>query len=211
MRLPPKHKKRNSKKSAATGPPVRCPVDGCGKTLSNRGALKKHERTVHLKIKQFKCEYHGCRYLTSEHADLKAHINAMHTKEIKYECPHDGCAYSTYRKNDLSKHQRTVHSPNKNGKAQLSPSDHHHFASNQQSTPPQAHHHNQQPLAHQSSQNLHAITTTAFPGAFNPMQAMQIPMQAARLVSNDYERSPYFARGPQNCLSGGIFTSGMNQ
>ena len=76
----------------------------CGKCFSRKVDCKRHERTVHLKIKPFPCEM--CNMSFAERDKLKNHMR-IHTGEKPFSCV--VCGKNFARKQDCKKHQKSVH------------------------------------------------------------------------------------------------------
>ncbi|XP_020673690.1 zinc finger transcription factor YY1 isoform X2 [Dendrobium catenatum] len=65
-----------------------CTYDGCGKTFTDAGALRKHTH-IHGE-RQYVCPVEGCGKKFLDSSKLKRH-NLIHTGEKSHYCPYEGC------------------------------------------------------------------------------------------------------------------------
>jgi len=81
-----------------------CSYEGCGKTFTDAGALRKHSH-VHGE-KQHVCHYEGCGRKFLDSSKLKRHF-LIHTGEKHFTCPHEGCGKAFSLDFNLRAHMRT--------------------------------------------------------------------------------------------------------
>eukprot|EP00252_Welwitschia_mirabilis_P016008 TRINITY_DN3546_c0_g1_i3.p1 TRINITY_DN3546_c0_g1~~TRINITY_DN3546_c0_g1_i3.p1 ORF type:complete len:238 (-),score=39.03 TRINITY_DN3546_c0_g1_i3:557-1270(-) len=81
-----------------------CSYEGCGKTFTDAGALRKHSH-VHGE-KQYVCHYDGCGKKFLDSSKLKRHF-LTHTGEKHFICPHEGCGKAFSLDFNLRAHMRT--------------------------------------------------------------------------------------------------------
>lgn len=86
----------------------KCDVEGCSFRSYFHCKLKKHNKTVHLKIRPFKCGFGDCQYSAATRQNLFIH-KSTHSKSKRFKCSYENCAYVGKRKDNLSKHQK-IHS-----------------------------------------------------------------------------------------------------
>ena len=79
--------------------------DKCYMQFSKKGNLKRHNKTIHDKIKNYECD--KCDMKFSTKGNLKTHKTAVHDKIKNYEC--DKCDYKCSQSSDLKKHNKQVH------------------------------------------------------------------------------------------------------
>jgi uncharacterized C2H2 Zn-finger protein len=84
----------------------------CDKTFGQKGDLKRHINTVHLKQKNYKCDH--CNESFGKKSNLKRHINTIHLKQKNFSCEH--CESAFGQKGDLNTHINTVHLKQRNFK-----------------------------------------------------------------------------------------------
>jgi len=82
-----------------------CSRRQCDYRASRKEHLKRHEQSVHLKVKPFSCSQ--CAYKASEKVNLMQHQRSVHLKEKPFSCPH--CPYRTSNKWHLKQHEQSVH------------------------------------------------------------------------------------------------------
>lgn len=84
-----------------------CSDVGCGKSFVTTSLLRKHQKIVHLKIKDYKCLHVGCDKAYASNQKLKRHEAEKHAS-IRPKCPIDRCSFrvgrADYMKNHLKKH-----------------------------------------------------------------------------------------------------------
>ncbi|KAJ0969519.1 hypothetical protein J5N97_022396 [Dioscorea zingiberensis] len=86
-----------------------CSYEGCGKTFTDTGALKKHAH-IHGE-RQFVCNYEGCGRKFLDSSKLKRHY-LIHTGERDFVCPHEGCGKAFSLDFNLRAHMKTHSSEN---------------------------------------------------------------------------------------------------
>lgn len=78
----------------------------CGNIYQNPRSLRKHEKRIHLEIKNLECP--KCDYATDERCRLDTHIESRHPDHVVgYSC--SICEYSVHRKINLKRHYLDVH------------------------------------------------------------------------------------------------------
>jgi hypothetical protein len=93
----------------------KCDVEDCEYTCSLNSCLKRHIKSVHDKIKDFKCEL--CDYTCSLNSDLKRHIKSVHDKIKDFKC--ELCDYTCSKNSNLKEHIKQVHDKIKDFKCEL--------------------------------------------------------------------------------------------
>lgn len=79
----------------------------CGRCFGLEVNMKRHVRTVHLKIKEFICSFKGCNSAFAMKSTLQIH-SRIHTLEKPYVCP--VCPSACYSDpSTLSKHMKNLH------------------------------------------------------------------------------------------------------
>ncbi|XP_057851219.1 zinc finger transcription factor YY1 isoform X4 [Cryptomeria japonica] len=86
--LKEKHQEKEPEPEPVTPRIFLCSYEGCGKTFTEGGALRKHSH-VHGE-KQHVCHYEGCGKKFLDSSKLKRHF-LIHTGEKHFVCPHEGC------------------------------------------------------------------------------------------------------------------------
>jgi len=81
----------------------------CNKGFVSQHNLRKHQKSIHLKLKDLKCK--ECNYATSDGSDLIKHIQRRHPNIKKYAC--DLCGHSELREKDMKGHYENVHNVKK--------------------------------------------------------------------------------------------------
>ncbi|KAL5704220.1 Transcriptional repressor protein yy1 [Ranunculus cassubicifolius] len=81
-----------------------CSFEGCGKTFTEAGALRKHSH-IHGE-RQYICHYEGCGKKFLDSSKLKRHF-LIHTGERHFVCPHEGCGKAFSLDFNLRAHMRT--------------------------------------------------------------------------------------------------------
>ncbi|XP_020584441.1 uncharacterized zinc finger protein At4g06634 [Phalaenopsis equestris] len=81
-----------------------CTYDGCGKTFTDAGALRKHTH-IHGE-RQFVCPVEGCGKKFLDSSKLKRH-NLIHTGEKSHYCPYEGCGKAFSLDFNLRAHMKT--------------------------------------------------------------------------------------------------------
>lgn len=81
-----------------------CSYEGCGKTFTEAGALRKHSH-IHGE-RQFICRWEGCGKKFLDSSKLKRH-HLIHTGERHFVCPHEGCGKAFSLDFNLRAHMRT--------------------------------------------------------------------------------------------------------
>ncbi|KAF5193437.1 Zinc finger transcription factor yy1 [Thalictrum thalictroides] len=81
-----------------------CSFEGCGKTFTDAGALRKHSH-IHGE-RQYICHYEGCGKKFLDSSKLKRHF-LIHTGERHFVCPHAGCGKAFSLDFNLRAHMRT--------------------------------------------------------------------------------------------------------
>lgn len=76
----------------------------CEFKTNARGALLRHTRAIHQKLRDKTCEI--CNYATSRSSNLYRHIKTVH-ETGNFSC--SDCSYKTPRKDNLISHTKTVH------------------------------------------------------------------------------------------------------
>lgn len=75
-----KHDK--SQKKRKKRPSVPCEV--CGRMFGEAAAVRKHQRVVHMKVKDFACDI--CDRKFAEKSNLKKHVQARHEQSRSHKC-----------------------------------------------------------------------------------------------------------------------------
>merc|ERR1711894_519609 len=70
-----------------------------------RDKVKRHVKSVHLKIKDYSCEL--CSFETAQMSHLNYHLKAMHDKGKKVQC--QSCTFQSDDKLKLQEHIKAVH------------------------------------------------------------------------------------------------------
>lgn len=78
--------------------------DYCGKRAPNKGALKSHQKYVHLSEKSYKCNM--CNKAFKRSLTLKEH-KALHTGEILYKCHY--CPKTFNSSANMHSHKKKMH------------------------------------------------------------------------------------------------------
>ncbi|PVV02267.1 hypothetical protein BB560_003285 [Smittium megazygosporum] len=86
---------------------LRCIMNGCDKTFSQKAHLLIHLRT-HMGMKPFKCEYPGCGKSFTQLGNLKTHYR-RHTGEKPFACTVPNCPKSFSQSGNLKTHLKKVH------------------------------------------------------------------------------------------------------
>ncbi|KAI4341988.1 hypothetical protein MLD38_026652 [Melastoma candidum] len=81
-----------------------CSYEGCGKTFTDAGALRKHSH-IHGE-RQYICHYEGCGKKFLDSSKLKRHF-LIHTGERDFICPHEGCGKAFSLDFNLKSHMKT--------------------------------------------------------------------------------------------------------
>ncbi|KAL0917695.1 hypothetical protein M5K25_012775 [Dendrobium thyrsiflorum] len=81
-----------------------CTYDGCGKTFTDAGALRKHTH-IHGE-RQYVCPIEGCGKKFLDSSKLKRH-NLIHTGEKSHYCPYEGCGKAFSLDFNLRAHMKT--------------------------------------------------------------------------------------------------------
>lgn len=84
---------------------IRTKCETCGKHFADASCMKKHVRTVHLKIKRFHCKM--CEKMFAEKSNLSKHYIAKHRNERRHECLDCGKAFNFT--DGLKRHRENVH------------------------------------------------------------------------------------------------------
>ena len=83
----------------------KCTEPDCEYALANEGALRKHVRKVHEKIRDSKCE--TCGRLFYSDKDMRSHYKIRHVTEKNFAC--DQCVSRFVTNGKLLKHIKVVH------------------------------------------------------------------------------------------------------
>ncbi|GLJ40384.1 hypothetical protein SUGI_0831220 [Cryptomeria japonica] len=102
--LKEKHQEKEPEPEPVTPRIFLCSYEGCGKTFTEGGALRKHSH-VHGE-KQHVCHYEGCGKKFLDSSKLKRHF-LIHTGEKHFVCPHEGCGKAFSLDFNLRAHMRT--------------------------------------------------------------------------------------------------------
>ena len=81
----------------------------CDYECSAKGNLKRHVKSIHLKLKEFECDQ--CDYKCSANHDLKMHVKCIHLKLKDVECIE--CDFKCSTNGELKKHIKQVHDKTK--------------------------------------------------------------------------------------------------
>ncbi|KAJ8755655.1 hypothetical protein K2173_022250 [Erythroxylum novogranatense] len=81
-----------------------CSFEGCGKTFTDAGALRKHSH-IHGE-RQFVCQFEGCGKKFLDSSKLKRH-HLIHTGERDFICPYQGCGKAFSLDFNLRSHMKT--------------------------------------------------------------------------------------------------------
>ena len=76
--------------------------DECEYTTPNKVNLIRHQKGVHLRIKDQRCK--ECDYTTSNPGNLSQHVKAVHLKIMNFKC--DACDFKTAYQRNLSQHKK---------------------------------------------------------------------------------------------------------
>jgi uncharacterized Zn-finger protein len=99
-------------KSVSNERPFVCFWPNCGKRLTLKTNLNRHNSAVHLKLKRFKCDAESCGQCFKRKEILNRHKSAVHLKEKRFQCGYKGCDKMFVMKDYLNQHKR-VHSGEK--------------------------------------------------------------------------------------------------
>lgn len=74
----------------------------CQKTMSRKGYLEKHVKSVHMGQKSFHCPFSMCSSAFAQKSNLEAHTESIHIKKNELKCTK--CLFKTYHKRSLRRH-----------------------------------------------------------------------------------------------------------
>lgn len=86
-----------------------CTVKDCDQSFVRRHVMKRHVKTVHLKIREFACE--SCGRFFADSSTREVHRSAVHEKKRPWSC--DLCPSSFTQSSSLGKHKRRFHGEQK--------------------------------------------------------------------------------------------------
>lgn len=89
-----------------------CTVEDCDQSFVRRHVMKRHVKTVHLKIREFECE--ACGRAFADSSTREVHRSAVHEKKRPWSC--DMCPSSFTQSSSLGKHKRRFHGEQKGAK-----------------------------------------------------------------------------------------------
>ena len=91
--------------------PFKCDFDGCNKTFTTKGSLKKHKEYIHGNTSLlYKCPIDSCNK-SFKHKDILKNHMKTHSDNC-YSCDWPGCEYSTNVEHNLKMHRRKHQSAN---------------------------------------------------------------------------------------------------
>jgi KRAB domain-containing zinc finger protein len=86
---------------------IPCDEPGCDRMFRTTPLMIKHNKSVHLKVKNYKCDRANCEKAFSENSMLLRHIKITHEKH-REKCPVEDCKFTKgrrdYMKNHIRKH-----------------------------------------------------------------------------------------------------------
>ena len=82
-----------------------CPIEGCSKSYSTRGNLKRHINGVHRNLRPFECDICGESF--QQQTNLDDHIAAIHEDLKLIDCPH--CDEKFKNPKELEIHIKSFH------------------------------------------------------------------------------------------------------
>lgn len=81
----------------------------CEKPFPTKHRIRRHIRSVHIGLKQFKCPNRSCSKSFSQKGHLKQHIDSVHSGLKPFECPNRSCSKKFSNKSNLKRHIASVH------------------------------------------------------------------------------------------------------
>ncbi|KAK3101136.1 hypothetical protein FSP39_001218 [Pinctada imbricata] len=97
-----------------TGRVFKCDFPDCSYFSPIKGALERHQKSVHLQKRDYQCTTCGKIFL---HEQTLARHESIHTGFKPYKCTE--CWYATHRKDKFNEHMRKWHGDNPTGKRKL--------------------------------------------------------------------------------------------
>ena len=85
--------------------PVKCSIQGCGRSFRKRQELSNHLRSAHGAPK-LACKEDGCSATFNSQSNLSVHLRQVHLKEKPVDCPEQHCNKKFTTKRDLKDHLR---------------------------------------------------------------------------------------------------------